>query len=142
MAERYDAIIIGAGIIGAAVGLELARQGWRTLNVDRLPAAGHGSTGNSCAIIRVYYSTVDGTALAYEAYHDWLDWRAYLRADADAVLARYHNCGTLVMKTAGNGYCANSLAIMRRLGMGRRPDHERAAGLCARLLCAAQAARR
>ena len=60
MAERYDAVIIGAGVIGAAVGLELARRGWRTLNVDALPAAGYGSTSASAAVIRVYYSTLDG----------------------------------------------------------------------------------
>ena len=43
MSSQYDAIIIGAGIIGGAIGLELARTGARTLNVDRLPAAGYGS---------------------------------------------------------------------------------------------------
>ena len=75
MSERYDAIIIGAGIIGAAVALELSRKGWRTLSVDGLPAAGYGSTSNSCAIIRTHYSTVEGTALAWEGYHYWTDWR-------------------------------------------------------------------
>ena len=59
MAERFDAVIIGAGVIGAAVGLELARRGLRTLNVDALPAAGYGSTSASAAVIRVYYSTLD-----------------------------------------------------------------------------------
>ena len=49
MGKSYDAIIIGAGIIGAAVGLELSKQGRKTLNIDRLPAAGYGSTSNSCA---------------------------------------------------------------------------------------------
>lgn len=57
MSTRYDTIIIGAGIIGACTAFELARRGWRTLNVDRLPAAGYGSTGSSCAIIRTHYST-------------------------------------------------------------------------------------
>ena len=50
--ERYDAIIIGAGVIGSAIAFELAKKGWRTLNVDKLPAAGYGSTSNSCAIVR------------------------------------------------------------------------------------------
>jgi sarcosine oxidase subunit beta len=54
MSTQYDAIIIGAGIIGGAIGLELARTGSKTLNVDRLPAAGYGSTSNSCAIIRFH----------------------------------------------------------------------------------------
>ena len=60
MSDRYDAIIIGAGIIGGAIGLELARKGFRTLNVDKLPAAGYGSTSNTCAIIRFHYSTAEG----------------------------------------------------------------------------------
>ena len=63
MSKGYDAVIIGAGIIGAAIGYELSKRGWRTLNVDMLPAAGYGSTSNSCAIIRVYYSTLDGCAM-------------------------------------------------------------------------------
>ncbi|MDP6253075.1 MAG: FAD-dependent oxidoreductase, partial [Alphaproteobacteria bacterium] len=78
MAEQFDAIIIGAGIIGASVGLELARRGWRTLNVDRLPAAGYGSTSASCAIIRSHYSTLDGTALAFEGYQYWRHWVEHL----------------------------------------------------------------
>ena len=39
MAERYDVIVIGAGIIGAAVALGLARKGLTVLGVDKLPAA-------------------------------------------------------------------------------------------------------
>ena len=78
MAERYDAVIIGAGVIGAAIGLELARRGLRTLNLDALPAAGYGSTSGSAAVIRVYYSTLHGTALAYEGYHYWRHWAEHL----------------------------------------------------------------
>ena len=71
MAQSYDAVVIGAGVIGAAIGLELARAGRKTLNIDKLPAAGYGPTSNSCAIIRVHYSTLDGTALAYDGYFYW-----------------------------------------------------------------------
>ena len=89
MAERYDAVIIGAGVIGAAVALELARRGRRTLSLDALPAAGYGSTSGSAAVIRVYYSTLHGTALAYEGYHYWLHWAEHLQ------LARRWRAGTL-----------------------------------------------
>lgn len=54
MNEKYDAIIIGAGVIGCATAFELAKRGYRTLNVDKQPAAGYGSTVNSCAIVRAY----------------------------------------------------------------------------------------
>ena len=102
MSETYDAVIIGAGIIGAAIGLELARAGKKTLNVDALPAAGYGSTSNSCAIIRVYYSTVDGCAMAYDGYFDWKDWPGYLGADDERGHAVFHDTGTLVFKTPHN----------------------------------------
>ena len=62
MNKQYDTIIIGAGIIGAAIAFELAKKGYKTLNVDKLPSAGHGSTSGSCAIIRLHYSTPDGVA--------------------------------------------------------------------------------
>ncbi len=118
MTTHYDAIVIGAGIIGTAVGLELSRKGWKTLNVDRLPAAGYGSTSASCAIIRTHYSTLDGTAFAYEGYFYWRDWAGYLGEAAAATdLARFVECGCLVMKTEENGYLESLL------------DHQRAAGI-------------
>ncbi len=74
VAMKVDSIIIGAGVIGAACAYELAKGGRKTLNIDMLPAAGYGSTSNSCAIIRVNYSRTDSTALAYKAAHYWQEW--------------------------------------------------------------------
>ena len=55
ISDNYDAVIIGAGVIGAATALELSRNGYKTLSIDKNPEAGYGSTSNSCAIIRVHY---------------------------------------------------------------------------------------
>ena len=71
MNTSYDALIIGSGIIGGSIAFELSKKGWKTLNIDKLAAAGYGSTANSCAVIRVHYSTLEGTAVAYESYHYW-----------------------------------------------------------------------
>ena len=92
MPNSYDSIIIGAGIIGAATALALARKGQRPLVIDKLPAAGYGSTGGSCAIIRPYYSTVDGSAIAYESHFYWKDWENFLGAPDERGLARYVDC--------------------------------------------------
>lgn len=117
MSERYDAIIIGAGVIGSAVGLELARKGWKTLNIDKLPAAGYGSTSGSCAIIRTHYSTVDGTALAYEGYYYWKEWEKYLGLPADADLAKFHETGCMVMKAEPNGNLERIMEMSREVGV-------------------------
>ncbi len=117
MSQSYDAIVIGAGIIGACTAFELAKRGWRTLNVDRLPAAGYGSTGSSCAIIRTHYSTLDGSALAYEAFFDWDDWAGYLGVPDERGLAAFHKTGCLVMRTAANGHLRSVCAQQDALGI-------------------------
>ena len=117
MSERYDAIVIGAGIIGACTGFELAKKGLKTLNIDKLPAAGYGSTGASCAIIRTHYSTYDGCAMAYEGYHYWDDWAGYLGVEDERGLARFVNTGCAVMKTELNRNLAPICANMDRLGI-------------------------
>ncbi|MGA9598412.1 MAG: FAD-dependent oxidoreductase [Acidimicrobiia bacterium] len=99
MSNDYDAIIIGTGIIGAATAFELAKLGYRTVSIDKLPAPGYGSTSNSCAIVRASYSTWDGVAMAYEGFSYWKDWEQYVGVADEAGLAGYINCGTVQLKT-------------------------------------------
>ena len=112
MSSQYDAIIIGTGIIGGAIGLELARRGSRTLNVDKLPAAGYGSTSNTCAIIRFHYSTAEGVAMARESYYYWLDWPKHIGADDEKGMAQYVNTGCVVIKEEENNYCTRVMALL------------------------------
>lgn len=114
--NNYDAIIIGAGVIGAATSLSLSRKGWKVLNIDKLPAAGYGSTSGSCAIIRPYYSTVDASAIAYESHYYWRDWQEYLGVKDERGFARYNNCGALVTKTPHNNELRDACSIMDELG--------------------------
>ena len=51
-AGSYDVVVIGAGIIGNSCALQLNRKGYRTLNVDKGPAAGSGSTSYSSGNLR------------------------------------------------------------------------------------------
>ncbi len=98
MTQSYDAILIGAGITGACIAHELAQKGYKTLNVDKLSAAGCGSTGNTCAIIRTHYSTLEGTALAYDSYFYWKKWAEYIKTSDEKGLARFHDTGVVVIK--------------------------------------------
>ena len=104
MGARYDAVVIGAGIIGCCIAFELAKRGKRTLNVDRLPASGYGSTSGSCAIIRTHYSTVDGCAIAYEGVFVWRAWEDYLGIADERGMAVYRNTGCLAMRTESNDF--------------------------------------
>ncbi len=118
--ERYDAVIIGAGIIGANIGFELAKAGYRTLNVDKLPAAGYGSTASSCAIIRTHYSTWPGVAMAWEGLHYWERWADYLEVEDERGLAKFVRCGGVYL---GNDerYTHKVLPLFDQIGVPYEP---------------------
>ena len=115
MENTADVIVIGAGVIGAAVAFELSKAGYKTLSVDRNRQVGHGSTAGSCACIRMHYSTFDGTALAWEGFHYWRDWPDYLELTQDRALSRFVQTGCLVMKSEANGYLERHKENSRRL---------------------------
>ena len=117
MNKSYDTIIIGAGIIGCCLAFELSKRGYKTLNVEKLGASGQGSTSNSCAIIRLHYSTPDGVAMAREGYYYWLKWPEYLEVEDTAGMARYVNTGCLVIKTPLNKNLKNVMASLDNMGV-------------------------
>ena len=109
MNRKADAIIIGAGVIGSAIAFELAKRGYKTLNIDKLPTSGYGSTSNSCAIVRAHYSTWDGVAMAYEGFHYWDDWASYLGVDDERGLIQYMKTGSIMFKLQGEDHSKKSL---------------------------------
>ena len=114
--SSYDAIIIGAGVIGACTAFELAKKGWKTLSIDKLPESGYGSTSGSCAIIRTYYSALETCAIAYEGWHYWNDWAGYVGVEDEQGLIKYHDTGCLVIKTEHNHGLTKVCDMMDRIG--------------------------
>ena len=94
-------VVIGAGVIGSAVALELQRGGHDVTVVDRGPAPGAGSTSASSAIVRYTYSTRDAILLAWESAQRWFDWGEYLAADDRDVLARFIECPNVTLLSDG-----------------------------------------
>lgn len=97
MPQSADAVVIGAGVIGSSIALELARAGRRVVVVDRGHAAGSGSTSASSACIRFHYSTWEGVVTAWESKHRWERWTEHLGATDPAGLARYVRTGVLLL---------------------------------------------
>ncbi len=113
MNKTTDIVIIGSGIIGTALAFELARMGYKTINLDKLAAAGQGSTSSSSAGIRTHYSTRQGVAMAYEGYFYWKNWKDYLGAADELDLARFKNPGGLVL---GQKF-ENLISLYSKLGV-------------------------
>lgn len=95
-------VVIGAGVIGASIALELSRDGYDVTVVDQGPAAGAGSTSASSAIIRFSYSTWDGVALAWESMFRWANWAEHLGTVDDLGLARFFRTGMVVLDHPGS----------------------------------------
>lgn len=59
-----DAVVIGAGVIGASCAVQLARAGLRVTLVDRAVAAGEGSTSRATGGFRAQYATAINVRLS------------------------------------------------------------------------------
>jgi sarcosine oxidase, subunit beta len=96
-----DAVVVGSGVIGSSVALELTRGGRDVLVLDKAGGPGHGSTSASSAVIRFLYSTYEGVATAWESKFCWERWADHLGldrlgpADEPPALSRFHRTGML-----------------------------------------------
>ena len=99
MTDSFDAVVIGAGVIGASVALELARGGRSVVVIDKGPSAGAGSTSSSVSIIRFSYSTIDSVLTAWEAAAMWLDWPGHLGTVDPDGMARFIRTGMCIFNT-------------------------------------------
>lgn len=97
VAVRRSAVVVGAGIIGCSVGLELARAGWDVTVVDRGTTPGSGSTSASSAMVRFNYDSLPEAALAWEAAARWNAWEQHLGSTDPAGMAAFVRTGLLVL---------------------------------------------
>ncbi|WP_406499540.1 FAD-binding oxidoreductase [Streptomyces sp. NBC_00846] len=111
-----DAVVVGAGVIGAAVALELARTGRRVVVVDKSGGVGHGSTSASSAVIRFNYSTWDGVATAWESQHCWARWAEHLGTMHGPGLAAFRRTGAVLLDAPGSG-TSEVIALFERAGV-------------------------
>ena len=125
-----DVIVIGAGVMGSSIALDLARAGRSVTVIDKASGAGFGSTSASSGIIRFNYSTWDGVVCAWESYHRWLDWAGHLGVDSGKDLARFHRVG-MVMLDAPAVPSRRTIELFERAGI--RYEHWDSSTLLARI---------
>ncbi|MFT4102417.1 MAG: FAD-binding oxidoreductase, partial [Burkholderiaceae bacterium] len=79
--ESFDAIIIGAGVIGSSVAYHLARLGCPRVLVVERDTIGAGTTSQSSGILRTHYSVIENVRLAQASWTVFNDFAAYLGDD-------------------------------------------------------------
>jgi sarcosine oxidase, subunit beta len=111
-----DAVVVGAGVIGASVALELARRGFDVTVVDAGEQVGGASTSASSTVVRFHYSTFEGVSMAYESMLRWTAWAEHLGTIDPGGLAQFKQVGAIVYE-APNFPAERVRAMFDRVGV-------------------------
>jgi len=96
-----DVVIIGGGVMGASIALELSKNGRKVVVIDKGGAPGAGSTSASSAIIRFTYSNFNTILMAWEAAQYWYNWSDFVGVEDPDGMAKFVKTGYLVFLTEG-----------------------------------------
>ena len=115
--ERFDVIVIGAGVIGCSIAYHLAHlRAGRVLVLDRAQI-GTGTTSQSSGILRTHYTVAANVELARASWGVFENFARYLGDDeASAGLVK---CGYLIAAPDGPKLAAlrDGLDGQRRMGI-------------------------
>ena len=83
MMDRYDIVIVGAGVMGVTSAFHLKRNnpGKQILLIDRFGAPGQGNTGRSNAMFRNTFSSTDNQVLCNSTIDFYLHLQDELKVD-------------------------------------------------------------
>jgi sarcosine oxidase len=114
MSERYDAVVIGAGVFGAWTAWHLGRRGRRVLLVDAYgPANARASSAGESRIIRMGYG-------ADELYTRWsqrslAQWKEFFAGTQQEVL--FHETGVLWLAGKEDARVRQTVETLHRCGI-------------------------
>ena len=75
MNQTYDAIVIGAGVMGASIAFHLAERGLKTAILERRVTAS-GATGHSSGLVRMHYDLAAESELTFKSYQQYFSkWK-------------------------------------------------------------------
>jgi sarcosine oxidase subunit beta len=112
MTERYDVVIVGAGIMGCSTAYQLAQRGLKVALLDK-KSIGEGPTGESSAIIRQHYSNELTARMALHSLGVFQDFEEQVGEPCG-----FHRTGFVVLVEAKDraGLEAN-VALQRGVGI-------------------------
>lgn len=114
MSERYDVVVIGAGVFGAWTAWHLERRGRRVLLVDAYgPANARASSAGESRIIRMGYGADElYTRWSQRSLAQWKEFFAATRQDA-----LFHETGVLWLAGKEDARVRQTVETLRRCGV-------------------------
>lgn len=113
MNQTYDAIVIGAGVIGASIAFHLAERGLRTAVLERKTVAS-GATGYSSGLVRMHYDLAVEAELTFKSQKIYFsNWRERVGGDCGFI-----NTGFLkIVKREYEDRLRGNVANQQRIGI-------------------------
>ncbi|MFQ5755641.1 MAG: NAD(P)/FAD-dependent oxidoreductase [Acidiferrobacterales bacterium] len=120
MAESYDVVVIGGGVMGASAAFHLKKLGAGRIALLERGQVCTGGTAKSCAIVRTHYSIPANTELAVKGlgmFHNFADVVGDSEADCGFV-----NSGYIIVAPEGDKAekLAANLAMQAQVGAHTR----------------------
>ena len=114
--QKYDVIVIGAGVIGSSVAYHLQRLGAGSVLVLERSQIGAGTTSQSSGILRTHYSVRQNVELAKDSWNVFKDFQNYL-GDQDAASGLV-KCGYLIAAPDGPKLAPLAAALASQQAQG------------------------
>jgi sarcosine oxidase subunit beta len=73
MTQNFDAIVIGAGVIGTSIAFHLTERGLKPVILER-KHVGFGATGSSSGLVRMHYDLEVESRLAWASFQYFHNW--------------------------------------------------------------------
>jgi sarcosine oxidase subunit beta len=81
MNQTFDAIVIGAGVMGASIAFHLSERGLKTAILERKVTAS-GATGHSSGLVRMHYDLAAESELTFKSYQIYFsNWKDRVGGD-------------------------------------------------------------
>ena len=113
MSQTFDAILIGAGVMGASLAFHLAERGLKTAVLERRVSAS-GATGHSSGLVRMHYDLAAESALTFVSYKNYFsNWKERVGGDCGFI-----NTGFLqIAKREHEDKLRGNVANQQRIGI-------------------------
>src|SRR5512144_2909594 len=112
MTQTCDAIVIGAGVIGASISYNLSLRGLKVLILER-QCGGIGANGASSGLVRMHYDIEVDAALAWQSFHFFRNWRERVGGECG-----FHRTGFLqIVAPDKNEQLRGNVEMQKRIGI-------------------------
>ena len=107
MQQTYDAIVIGAGVMGASLAFHFAERGLKTAILERRVSAS-GATGHSSGLVRMHYDLAAESELTFISYKNYFSkWRERVGGDCGFMNTGFIQITKTEHEDKQRGYVAN-----------------------------------